>query len=78
MSHPVFTLDFGTVLPNGARVIEVRATSSDDGIVLATNGRKINGRDEYVTWRIRFSDFACFNGNYFNSLADAVSDYESR
>lgn len=61
----------GSLLPNGARVIEARAVSIGGYVVLAQWG------DEYITWRAE-GEGDCYWGHYFRSVTEAARDYEKR
>ena len=69
----------GDTLPNGARVLAVKASRRDEFVVLA-----FTGEDDYqpfvtwVGWAMDSGRFATVSGHYFCDVAEASADFKER
>lgn len=66
----------GDRLRNGAIVVDMRETGSDDAVILAV--WRMDRHAEYVTWRARVDGYGTYAGHYYDTLAEAMTDYERR
>jgi len=73
--HIFSTMKVGTTLRNGASIIEAKPSTKHPGnfIVLANCG----GHHPYVTW-LADANRECVWGHYYETLAEALDDYEVR
>lgn len=72
-------LNPGTVLPNGCTVVAASARNANEWIVLAMR-EGFHGDDNYITWKCARPGDASDTkwGHYFDSIGEAVSDFETR
>ena len=78
------TIEVGTILPNGAEVIEAKLTEAHlttDGQVAENGVVLCRSQGEYVTWAYHLEGdgpVGTFWGHYSTTITDACLDYAGR
>jgi hypothetical protein len=68
----------GTRLPNGALVIDGRATAKGEGVVLALTHPGGQAAHPFVTWRVDLETGDTFSADYCVTFEGAIRSYGAR